>query len=58
MPPQKKKKEEAGSKFKCNYSGHGKPASQVFDDKNLEKRNGRGGGGKKLPKNWAEREKT
>ncbi len=25
-----------GSKFKCNYSGHGNPVSQVFDDKNLE----------------------
>ena len=36
IPPEKKKKEEPGSKFKCNYSGHGKSASQVFDDKNLE----------------------
>ena len=55
-----KKKEEPGSKFKCNYSGHGKSASQVFDDKNLElkKQNGWGGGGKKLPKNWADREKA
>jgi hypothetical protein len=24
MPPLKKKKEEGGTKFKCNYSGHGK----------------------------------
>jgi hypothetical protein len=32
---QKKKKEEPGSKFKCNYSGHGTFVSQVFDDKNL-----------------------
>ena len=31
----KRKKEEPGSKFKCNYSGHGKLVSQVFDDKNL-----------------------
>ena len=35
IPPQKKKKEEPGSKFKYNYSGHGKTVSQVFDDKNL-----------------------
>ncbi len=49
-----------GSKFKCNYSGHGKPGSQVFDDKNLDllKQNGWGGGGKKLTKNWADREKA
>ena len=31
----KRKKEEPGSKFKCNYSGHGNLVSQVFDDKNL-----------------------
>ena len=35
MTCQKKKKEEPGWKFKCNYSGHGKIVSQVFDDKNL-----------------------
>ena len=60
IPPQKKKKEDPGSKFKCNYSGHDKPDSQVFDDKNLEllEQNGWGGGGKRLPKNWADREKT
>jgi hypothetical protein len=60
MPPQKKKKEETGSKFKCNYSGHGKPDSQVFEDKNLEllKQNGWGGGGKKFQKNWTDREKA
>ncbi len=60
MSPQKKKEEEGGTKFKCNYSGHGKPAIEVFDDKNLEllKQNRWGGGGKKLPKNWAQREKT
>ena len=60
IPPQKKKKEDPGSKFKCNYSGHDKPDSQVFDDKNLElmEENGWGGGGKKLPKNWVDREKT
>ncbi len=60
IPPQKRKKEESGSKFKCNYSGHGTSSSQVFDDKNLEllKQNGWGGGGKKLPKNWADHEKS
>ncbi len=58
IPPQKKKKEEGGTKFKYNYSGHGKPSSEVFDDKNLEllKQNGWGGGGKKLSKNWVQRE--
>jgi hypothetical protein len=30
IPPQKKKKEEGGSKFKCNYSGHGKTPRQVL----------------------------
>ena len=60
MPPQKKKKEEGGAKFKCNYSGHGKPPRQVFDDKYLEllKQNGWGGGGKKLPNTWADREQA
>ncbi len=50
MPSQKKKKEEPGSKFKCNYSGHGKPDSQVFDDKNLDllKQNTWGGRRKKV----------
>jgi hypothetical protein len=48
MPPQKKNKEEGGTKFKYNYSGHGKPSSEVFDDKNLEllKQNGWGEEGK------------
>jgi hypothetical protein len=56
IPPQKKKKEEGGSKFKCNYSGHGKPPRQVFNDKYLEllKQNGWGGGGKKLPNTWTD----
>jgi hypothetical protein len=36
MSPQKKKEEEPGSKFRLNYSGHGKTTRQVFDDKNLE----------------------
>jgi hypothetical protein len=60
IPPQKKKKEEGGAKFKCNYSGHGKPPRQVFDDKYLQllRENGWGGGGKKLPSTWANREKT
>ena len=60
MPPQKKKKEEGGAKFKCNYSGHGKPPRQVFDDKYLQllRENGWGGGGKKLPSTWADREKA
>jgi hypothetical protein len=60
MSPQKKKKEEGGAKFKCNYSRHGKPPRQVFDDKYLEllKQNGWGGGAKKLPNTWADREKT
>jgi hypothetical protein len=60
IPPQKKKKEEGGAKFKCNYSGHGKPPSQVFDDKYLEllKQNGWGGGGEKLSNTWADREKA
>jgi hypothetical protein len=56
MSPQKKKKEEGGAKFKCNYSGHGKPPRQVFNDKHLEllKQNGWGGGGKKLSNTWAD----
>jgi hypothetical protein len=60
MSPQKKKKEEGGSKFKCNYSGHGKSPRQVFDDKYLEllKKNGWGGGGKKLPNIWVDHEKS
>jgi hypothetical protein len=60
MPPQKKKKKEGGAKFKCNHSGHGKPPRQVFDDKYLKllKQNGWGGGGKKLPNTWADREKA
>jgi hypothetical protein len=60
MPPLKKKKEEGESKFKCNYSGHGKPPRQVFDDKYLQllKQNGWGGGGKKFPNTWSDREKT
>jgi hypothetical protein len=60
IPPQKKKKEEGGSKFNCNYSGHGKPPRQVFDDKYLEmlKQNGWGGGGKKLPNTWEDHEKA
>ena len=46
MPPQKKEKEEGGAKFKYNYSGHGNPPRQVFNDKYLEllKQNGWGGG--------------
>jgi hypothetical protein len=58
--PQKKKKEEGGAKFKCNYSGHGKPPRQVFDDKYLElmKQNWWGGGGKKLPNTWSDREEA
>ena len=35
IPPEKKKKEDPGSKFKYNYSGYGKTVSQVVDDKNL-----------------------
>jgi hypothetical protein len=60
MPPQKKKKEEGGAKFKCNYSGHDKPPRQVFDDKYLDlmKQNGWGGGGKKLSNTWADREEA
>jgi hypothetical protein len=60
MSPQKKKEEEPGSKFRLNYSGHGKTTRQVFDDKNLElvKQNGWGGGGKKLTNNWADHEKA
>ena len=60
MSPQKKKKEEAGTKFKCNYSGHGKPPRQVFDDKYLQllKQNGWGGGGKKFPNTWVDCEKA
>jgi len=60
IPPQKKKKEEGGAKFKCNYSGHGKPPRQVFDDKysKMLRENGWGGGGKKLPNTWADREET
>jgi hypothetical protein len=56
MPPQKKKKEEGGAKFKCNYSGHGKPPRQVFNDKYLEllKQNGCVGGGNKLPNTWVD----
>jgi hypothetical protein len=42
---ERKKKEEGGAKFKCNYSGHGNPA--IFNDKNSEflKQNGWGGVG-------------
>ncbi len=60
MSPQEKKKKEGGAKFKCNYSGHGKPPRQVFDDKYLEllTQNGWGGGGKKLPNTWADREEA
>ncbi len=56
IPPQKKKKEEGGAKFKYNYSGHGKTPRQVFNDKylGLLKQNGWGGGGKKLPNTWAD----
>jgi hypothetical protein len=36
MSLKKKKKEETGSKFKCNYCGYGKSVSELFDDKNLE----------------------
>jgi hypothetical protein len=43
-----------------NFSGHRKSSSEVFDDKNLDllKENGWGGGRKKLPKNWAQREQV
>ncbi len=60
IPSQKKKKEEGGAKFKCNYSGHGKSPSQVFYDKYVEllKQNGWGGGGKKLPNTWSDREEA
>ena len=49
--PKKKKKEEEGSNFKCNYSGQGKLVSEVFDDKFLQglQQNGWGGGGEKFP---------
>jgi hypothetical protein len=60
IPPQKKKKEEGRTKFKCNYSGHGKSPRQVFDDKYLEllKQNGWGGGGKKLSNTWTDHVKA
>ena len=49
-----------GSTFKCKYSGKGKPASVVFEDKwgVALKQNGWGKGGKKWPKNWLEREQA
>jgi hypothetical protein len=60
IPPKKKKKEEVGSNFKYKYSGKGKPASVVFNDKwgLALKQNGWGKGGKKCPKNWLEREQA
>ena len=60
IPPKKKKKEEVGSNFKCKYSGKGKPATVVFNDKwgLALKQNGWGKGGKKWPKNWLEREQA
>ena len=60
IPPEKKKKEELGSKFKCNYSGHGKTASQVFDDKNLVSVEAKWVGRRreKLSKNWVDRDKA
>ena len=60
IPPKKKKTEEVGSTFKCKYSGKGKPASVVFEDKwgVALKQNGWGKGGKKWPKNWLEREQA
>ena len=46
--PQKKKKEEVGSTFKSQYSGKGKPVSDVFHDKwglaQFQIRQGRAGG--------------
>ncbi len=49
-----------GSNFKWKYSGKGKPASDVFNDKwgLALKENGWGKGGKRWTKNWLEREQA
>ena len=62
IPSTKKTKrgEDGASIFKSKFYKPGKTPTQVFQDKYhpILKQHGWGGGGKKLPKNWDEREKA